>query len=63
MILGQKPITFIPFNRNDGLVNRASVFEALDRLFTPLSHNRSAAIWGLGGCGYVEDDNGGSSHY
>jgi hypothetical protein len=47
-------ITFIPFSRNSSLVNRDDAFKTLDRLLSPLSPNRSAAIWGLGGCGYVD---------
>ena len=56
VILMQKALTFIPFNRNHGLVNRDEAFKALDRLFTRQSPDRSAAIWGLGGCGYVENN-------
>ncbi|TGO31373.1 hypothetical protein BPAE_0001g00010 [Botrytis paeoniae] len=48
-----KPITFIPFDRNDGLVDRKE-FESLDHLLNSSSHNRSAAIWGLGGCGKTQ---------
>lgn len=43
----------MPHDQNYGLVNRDEIFKNLDRLLTP-SLNRSLAIWGLGGCGYVE---------
>jgi hypothetical protein len=41
----------MPFDRNDGLVGRDDIFSNLDRLLSSSSGNRSAAIWGLGGCG------------
>ncbi|KAF8856400.1 FabD/lysophospholipase-like protein [Acephala macrosclerotiorum] len=50
----QKAITLIPFSRNNGLVNRDDAFKALDRLLSLSSPNRSAAIWGLGGCGKTQ---------
>ena len=53
----QKTITLIPFNRNDDLVDRNNIFKALDQLLTQSSRDRSIAIWGLGGCGYVEKIN------
>ncbi|KAF4616252.1 hypothetical protein G7Y89_g15154 [Cudoniella acicularis] len=49
-----KAITFMPFLRNEGLINRNDIFKTLDQLITPQSHNRSAAIWGLGGCGKTQ---------
>ena len=51
MTLELKPITFMPFDRNDGLVDRTEIFESLDQLLSPAIQNRSVAIWGLGGCG------------
>ena len=48
-----KTITYLPFDRNDGLVNREGIFEDLDKLIGTQSRNRSLAIWGLGGCGLV----------
>jgi len=52
-ITGSKRITYLPFDRNDGLVNREGIFEDLDKLIGTQSRNRSLAIWGLGGCGLV----------
>ncbi|KAM0139051.1 hypothetical protein ACHAP3_003319 [Botrytis cinerea] len=49
-----KPITFMPFDRNDGLVDRTEIFESLDQLLSPAIQNRSVAIWGLGGCGKTQ---------
>ncbi|CZR68366.1 uncharacterized protein PAC_18265 [Phialocephala subalpina] len=49
-----KATTFMPFLRNEGLINRDDIFKTLDRLITPQSRNRSAAIWGLGGCGKTQ---------
>ena len=53
MIIETKAITFLPFDRNDSLVNRDHIFEAIDQRLTLQSKNRSIAVWGLGGCGYV----------
>ncbi|PQE33407.1 kinesin light chain protein [Rutstroemia sp. NJR-2017a WRK4] len=44
----------MPFDRNDGLVDRDDIFSNLDRLLSSSSRNRSAAIWGLGGCGKTQ---------
>ncbi|KAK6605152.1 TPR domain-containing protein [Botrytis cinerea] len=46
--------TFMPFDRNDGLVDRTEIFESLDQLLNPAIQNRSVAIWGLGGCGKTQ---------
>ncbi|KAM0147382.1 hypothetical protein ACHAPG_010623 [Botrytis cinerea] len=46
--------TFMPFDRNDGLVDRTEIFESLDQLLSPAIQNRSVAIWGLGGCGKTQ---------
>jgi hypothetical protein len=53
--LEQKAITFLPFERNSSLVDRRSIFKALDQLLAPPSRHRSVAIWGLGGCVCVEN--------
>ncbi|KAL5330889.1 hypothetical protein ACEPPN_000414 [Leptodophora sp. 'Broadleaf-Isolate-01'] len=50
----QKVTTIIPFDRNDGLVNRDDIFKAIDQLLTPPSRSRSIALWGLGGCGKTQ---------
>jgi hypothetical protein len=42
----------IPFPRNEDVVNR-DIFAALDRLLPPSRDSQSAALWGLGGSGYV----------
>ncbi|KAH6714712.1 P-loop containing nucleoside triphosphate hydrolase protein [Leptodontidium sp. MPI-SDFR-AT-0119] len=49
-----KVTTIIPFDRNDGLVNRDDIFKAIDQLLTPPSRSRSIALWGLGGCGKTQ---------
>lgn len=51
--LAQQVVTFMPFERNEGMVNREAIFKDLDLRLTASSRNRSVAIWGLGGCGYV----------
>ncbi|KAH6665735.1 hypothetical protein B0J14DRAFT_428026, partial [Halenospora varia] len=48
-----KAITFVPFDRNSGLVDRNDIFKNLDRVLAP-PRNRSAAVWGLGGCGKTQ---------
>jgi len=53
--LEAKPITFLPFDRNNILVNRNHIFEAIDQRLTLQSQSRSIALWGLGGCGYVQN--------
>ena len=49
----EEPSSMFPFPRNDGLVQR----QALDQLaeILPMSETyQSAAIWGLGGCGWAD---------
>ncbi|RFU35064.1 hypothetical protein B7463_g1296, partial [Scytalidium lignicola] len=48
------PITFVPFDRNDSLVNRDDIFKAIDQRLTLQSQSRSVALWGLGGCGKTQ---------
>ncbi|KAI9674021.1 MAG: hypothetical protein M1829_003864 [Trizodia sp. TS-e1964] len=50
----QEPIGIIPFEKNDGFVERDDIFEKLDQLLIHSSRNRSVAIWGLGGCGKTQ---------
>ncbi|KAI9652346.1 MAG: hypothetical protein M1829_001669 [Trizodia sp. TS-e1964] len=49
-----KPIIQIPFDRNDGFVNRKDIFKDIDHLLSSFPHNRSAALWGLGGSGKTQ---------
>ncbi|KAI9675964.1 MAG: hypothetical protein M1829_003202, partial [Trizodia sp. TS-e1964] len=50
----KEPINLIPFERNERFIDRKDVFKRLDQILTPSSHNRSVAIWGLGGCGKTQ---------
>lgn len=51
--LARQAVTFMPFERNEDIINREAIFQDLDLRLTASSRNRSVAIWGLGGCGYV----------
>jgi hypothetical protein len=46
-----KSFTVIPFSQNNNFVVREEVLEALDKLLKQSGTYRTAAIWGLGGCG------------
>ncbi|KAG0650465.1 Kinesin light chain [Hyphodiscus hymeniophilus] len=50
---GVEPKSFIPFDRNRGIVRRGDTFNTLDRLFSQ-SSNKTVALWGLGGCGKTQ---------
>ena len=44
-------ITLVPFSPNSGFIKRDSIFEEIDRILSVDQRNRTAAIYGLGGCG------------
>lgn len=46
-------IRVIPYPRNEDLVHRGDLIIRLDDLLPPTRESHSAALWGLGGSGYV----------
>ena len=47
------PCRVIPFPRNEDVVDRPDLLHDLERLFLPGPDYQSAALWGLGGSGWV----------
>ncbi|WYZ43710.1 hypothetical protein EsH8_VII_000146 [Colletotrichum jinshuiense] len=49
-----QPNVVIPFERNDGIINRPNIFTKLEGLLPPVAEYQSAALWGLGGSGKTQ---------
>ena len=47
------PIVLVPFPRNRDVVVRQDIFIELDQKLPEVTTHQSAAVWGLGGTGYV----------
>ena len=48
-----RPCRVIPYRRNLDVVDRNDLFSRLDALLPSAAESHSAALWGLGGSGYV----------
>ncbi len=50
---GRRAVHAIPFTRNEGYVIRQDIAKRLEEVLPGAGRGRSAALWGLGGSGFV----------